>query len=210
MSGLCNQQRQIGARYEPDDRIPGPNDRYNQHGVTTSATQNKNDSGGVSKIAEGRNYLCTCISSLLGKMNATACVIPPAPLFYRHLQMALANMLERNFQSYDSRVILPTTCLEELNWWDTQMCKWNGKSILKTETDLTIDSDASLKGWGARCHLQTTGGMVSRESKDAHRLLGAASCHSGSQIICQRQNQNFYPPKNRQYYSGGIHKSSGR
>ena len=54
------------------------------------------------------------------------------------------------------------------------------------------------------------GGMVSRGSKDAHRLLGAASCHSGSQIICQRQNQNFYPPKNQQYYSGGIHKSSGR
>ena len=54
------------------------------------------------------------------------------------------------------------------------------------------------------------GGMVSRGSEDAHQLLAAASCHSGSQIICQRQNQNFYPPKNRQYYSGGIHKSSGR
>ena len=58
MSGLCDQQRQIGVHSEPDDRIPGPNDRYNQHGVTTSASQNKNDSGGVSKIAEGRNYLC--------------------------------------------------------------------------------------------------------------------------------------------------------
>ena len=147
----------------------------------------------------------------MGKMNATACVIPPAPLFYRHLQMAQANTLERNFQNYNSRVALPTTCLEELNWWDTQMCKWNGKSILKTETDLTINSDASLKGWGARCHLHTTGGgMVTRGSEDAHQLLAAASCHSGSQIICQRQNQNFYLPKNRQYYSGGIHKSSGR
>ena len=28
-------------------------------------------------------------------------------------------------------------------------CKWNGKLILKMETDLTIDLDASLKGWGA-------------------------------------------------------------
>ena len=54
------------------------------------------------------------------------------------------------------------------------------------------------------------GGMVRRGSENAHQLLGAASYHSGSQIICQRQNQNFYPPKNRQYYSGGIHKSSGR
>ena len=168
MPWLCAQQRQIGTRSKPDDRIPGPNNRYNQHGVTTSTTQNKNDLGRVSKIAKGRNYLSTRISMSTGKMNAPACIIPPAPLFYRHLQITLANTLERNFQNYDSRVILPTTCLEELNWWDTQMCKWNGKSILKTETDLTIDSDTSLKGWGARCHLQTTRGAWSAEEARMH------------------------------------------
>ena len=54
------------------------------------------------------------------------------------------------------------------------------------------------------------GAMVSRESKDAHQLPKAASCYSGSQIICHRQNENFHPPEDRQYYSGGIHKSSGR
>ena len=48
------------------------------------------------------------------------------------------------------------------------MCKWNGKSILKTETDLTINSDASLSGWGARCHLQSTGGPWSEEEKRMH------------------------------------------
>ena len=63
------------------------------------------------------------LARLLGKMNATACVVPPVPLFYCHLQMALADALEKNVHNYDSRVILPTACQEELNWWDTQMCK---------------------------------------------------------------------------------------
>ena len=76
-------------------------------------------------LREGTTLVCA-LACLLGKMNAIACVIPPAPLFYCHLQMALANMLERNLQNYDSWVILLTTCLEDLNWWDTQMCKWNG------------------------------------------------------------------------------------
>ena len=124
--------------------------------------------------AESRKLLKEQVTSarvlarLLGKMNATACVVPPAPLFYRHLQMALSSALEENAQNYDSRVNLPTACREELNWWDSQMCKWNGKSILKTETDLTIDSDASLRGWGARCHLQSTGGPWSEEEKRMH------------------------------------------
>ena len=125
-------------------------------------------------------------------MNATACVVPPAPLFYRHIQMTLSDALERNVQNYDSQVILPTTCREELNWWDTQMCKWNGKSIFKTETDLTINSDASLRGW----ELVVT--SKQQEARGQKRKQGCTStawscgCRSGSPIICQRQNQNFY------------------
>ena len=86
------------------------------------------------------------LARLLGKMNVTACMVPLAPLFYRHLQMALSDALERNAQNYDSQVTLLTPCQEELNWWDNQMCRWNGKSMLKMETDMTIDSDASLRG----------------------------------------------------------------
>lgn len=98
----------------------------------------------------------------------TACVVSPAPLFYPHLQMALSNMLERNAQNYDLRVILLTTCMEELDCWDIQTCKWNGKSILKTETGITINSDASLTGWEACYHLQTTGGPWSEEETRMH------------------------------------------
>ena len=41
------------------------------------------------------------LSRLLGKMNATTLVIPPAPLFFRQLQRVLSETLNQNAQDYD-------------------------------------------------------------------------------------------------------------
>ena len=59
------------------------------------------------------------LARLLGKMSSTANVIPPAPLFYRNLQMTLSNTLENHSQNYKGLVILSPASLEELKWWDT-------------------------------------------------------------------------------------------
>ena len=89
------------------------------------------------------------LSRLLGKMNATTEVIPPAPLFFRHLQMDLAAALRSAAQDYETQLSLSPASREELIWWDTQMVNWNRKSVLiKDQPDLTIDSDASNLGWG--------------------------------------------------------------
>ena len=108
------------------------------------------------------------LARLLGKMNSTTCVIPPAPLFYRSLQMALSNTLETHSQNYEGLVMLLPDSLEELQWWDTEMSKWNGKTLLKREVDMVIDSDASLQGWGARCGTQTTRGAWSQRETALH------------------------------------------
>ena len=108
------------------------------------------------KLARLGTMTARSLACLLGMMNATSCVIPPAPLFCCHLQMTLSNTLERNSQHYKAQVILPQDCLEELEWWDTNMGRWNGRTILKREMDLAIDLDASLQGWGASCNHQRT------------------------------------------------------
>ena len=43
------------------------------------------------------------------------------------------------------------------------MRNWNGKTPLRSEIDLVIDSDASLRGWGAACQEQRTGGPWSAQ-----------------------------------------------
>ena len=53
------------------------------------------------------------LAQLVGKMNATSQVIPPAPLFYRHLQMALSATLNQHSQCYEAQVTLTTECREE-------------------------------------------------------------------------------------------------
>ena len=101
------------------------------------------------------------LSRLLDKMNAGTQVIPPAPLFYRHLQISLSQALDFSFQNYETNIILSQDCKEELSWWIANMRKWNGKTLFKKEINLTIKSDASLTGWGAVCSHQRTRGSWS-------------------------------------------------
>ena len=108
------------------------------------------------------------LARLLGKMNSTGCVIPPTPLFYQNLQMALANTLGNHSQDYGSLVTLPPASLEELEWWNTQMAKWNGRTLFKRKIDVIIDSDVSLQGWGAHCQEQTTRGAWSKLEATLH------------------------------------------
>ena len=60
--------------------------------------------------------------------------------------MDLAAALRRADKDYKTVLNLS---LKELTWWDTQMIKWNGRTVMATEPNLTIESDASTQGWGA-------------------------------------------------------------
>ena len=120
------------------------------------------------KLAKEISISAHTLAQLLGKINATNCVLLPAPLFCHLLQMALANTLERNSQCYEAQVLLNQDCLEELEWWNTNMSRWNSKTLLKQDTDLVIDSDASLEGWGGHCSNQKTGGLWSHQERMMH------------------------------------------
>ena len=153
-------------------------------------------------MATAEHTSACAIARLVGKMNATSRVIPPAPLFYRHLQMALSEALNSNSHCYETQVSLSRYSREELKWWDNHMVKWNGKSLLSKEIDMIIDSDASLIGWGAVCQNQRIGGPWSHREPDAYKLPGS---HTGSLDISETQNQVVSPPEAGQHLSSGIH-----
>ena len=120
------------------------------------------------KLAREQTTSARSLARLLGKMNATTPVIPPAPLFCRHLQMSLTRALVEGSQSYETPVTLSPEEREELTWWDNHMSRWNGKSLVKTEINIVIDSDAFLMGWGATSSQQRTGGPWSAEESKMH------------------------------------------
>lgn len=117
---------------------------------------------------EGLMITARELSRLLGKMNATAPVIHPAPLFCRHLQRCLAQSLARHYQNYEGKLYLDQESREELQWWSQETSRWNGRAIIRKEVDLIIESDASLMGWGATTGSLRTGGPWSREEKLMH------------------------------------------
>ena len=82
--------------------------------------------------------------------------------------MALTNTLEKNSQRYEAQVLLTHNCLEELEWWNTKMSRWNGKTFLKRDIDLVINSDASLEGLGACCSDHKTGDPWSHQEHMMH------------------------------------------
>ena len=72
------------------------------------------------------------------------------------------------------------------------MIEWNGKSFLSKEIALTIDSDASLTGWGAVCQNQRRS-MVPDRMQDAYKLSGAIGCNTSSPHILENQNIGYQP-----------------
>ena len=106
------------------------------------------------------------LSRLISKMNAANQVIPPVPLFYRNLQMDLVATLRALDQNYESSLTLSLDSKEELVWWDTQMRKWNGKSIVTIEPKIVVESDASNQGWRASFQGTNTRGLMVGTGKD--------------------------------------------
>ena len=55
--------------------------------------------------------------------------------------------------------------LDDLRWWQDKLSKHNGRTLQVSQWDVTIESDASMMGWGASCQDTPTGGSWTREEK---------------------------------------------
>ena len=77
---------------------------------------------------------------------------------------------------------------EDLNWWATHPTSWNGKSIIRGNPDLTIETDASNTGWGARCGSLQTGGPWSPTEARMHiKCLELLSATFAIQAFAKKQ-----------------------
>ncbi len=107
------------------------------------------------------------LSKFLGLLTSSIQAIFPAPLHYRNLQFA-KNQALRQSQSYETIVHLSYQAVQEIQWWRDHLIAWNGRAILRQPIQLTIETDASTKGWGAHCQGISTGGRWSPEEKELH------------------------------------------
>ena len=108
------------------------------------------------------------LSQIIGKLTSSIQAIFPAPLHYRHLQRLQVRGLLMG-KGYETVVPLSEDCRDDLQCWIDQMSNWNGRSIITPAPDLTITTDASLKGWGEVCQGRHTRGLwTCEESGSLH------------------------------------------
>ena len=107
------------------------------------------------------------LARVIGRMTAAIQAITPAPPCYRNLQR-LKNVAFKDTQSFESRVPLDGCAKEELQWWIAEIHQWNGKPIVTPTPHMTIETDASLLGWGATLDGVATGGLWTKEERRHH------------------------------------------
>ena len=119
------------------------------------------------KVLQSPTVSALALSRIIGKMNAATQAISMAPLYYRGLQACLREALQGN-QNYASVVTLTNEAREELKWWRDHFTQWNGRSLITHNTSLTIETDASKRGWGAVCNRIRTGGPWNPQERLMH------------------------------------------
>lgn len=87
------------------------------------------------------------LHSLTIRIKSTTMAIFPANLYAQ----ALLYFKNQTVKTPADRVRLlqiPDDCLRELDWWNKNLQKWNGRSILPQSPEHTLPVDASNLGWG--------------------------------------------------------------
>ena len=106
------------------------------------------------------------LSSLIGKLRATAPAIIPSPLQLRYLQQVLIKA-QRGGDHYETSVGLTQDCIVELKWWINNLHLQKGKPLNLEPPEIIIQSDAATSGggWGASTKDLSTGGTWTKEEK---------------------------------------------
>ena len=85
-------------------------------------------------------------ASLIGTLNAVRGAVTSAPLHIwplLHLQKTVLAKL----QSWDQQVHLTPRVIQELEWWQTELKDWNGKSVIPQKHQHILTIDTSHLGW---------------------------------------------------------------
>ena len=88
------------------------------------------------------------LARMIGLLSTTIPAVLPAPLHYRNLQRTKNQLVSSG--SYNSSCPLTKEAQLELKWWLQTLHKVNGRMIKPNLPDMTIYTDASTWGWGAK------------------------------------------------------------
>ena len=124
------------------------------------------------------------IAKFIGHMVSCLPGVEFGELFYRQLEIEKSAALKIAKGNFDASMTLSDKAKSDIQWWisDAHLSK---KAINHGSIDLTINTDASLQGWGASLEHKTAGGRWSNVEKEHHiNYLELKAVLLGLQSLC--------------------------
>ena len=204
-SGICDKLRKVQFRPMPCDRVSRVRDKLTNPNYPAPKGQNQKCQEEMSKPDTQSNPSVRKLSKFLVLLTSSIQAIFAAPLHYRNLQFA-KNQALRETQSYEAVVHLNYQAIREIHWWRDHLIAWNGRAILRQPIQLTIETDASTKDWGAHCQGVRTGRGWSPEEKELHiNCLEHLDGSLAIKNICKRSGTDTYSSPYGQCFSSDLH-----
>ena len=168
----------LGFVVHPDKSVLIPSQRIVYLGFIIDSikmmvflTQERTDSIlALCKTLYKANYvLIRDLAKVIGKIISTFPAVRYGPLFYRLLEENKKAALKESQGDYDGFTQLTDLAKVELKWWMDNI-SLASKPILISEPEVSIESDASLQGWGCKCTLNNveSGGVWLPEEATHH------------------------------------------
>ena len=128
------------------------------------------------------------VAQVIGLMVASFPAIPHAQLFYRALERDKTNALQQQKGDFEATMTYSSEAKNDLKWW-VKNASTMSKSVLLRSHDLTIQSDASLLGWGAHCNNEHAGGQWTN-AEAAHHInyLETIAAYFALQSFCKKSS----------------------
>ncbi len=120
------------------------------------------------KLLRLEQFSIRLLSSFIGNVVAAEQGVYTAPYHYKKLEMQRNIYLVANYGNFDS--VMPNNSIirDELCWWRDNIIE-SKRDILPLPVDVTLYSDASMKGWGGHTvDNKSTGGDWNSEEQSKH------------------------------------------
>ena len=152
----------------------------------------------IELIRSAKAVSAQTLLALLGSMNFAARLVWRGRLHMRPIQMWLLSRWKIDRGQLTDQIAVTDLLVHHLSWWTEERLQ-RGKHLFAQKPDFTIQSDASLEGWGGVLEGSTTRGLWSAGDRSLHinnlELMALFNClkefrHKiqGSTVLCQLDN----------------------
>lgn len=129
------------------------------------------------------------VAKLLGKFSSSFIGVKMGKLHYRALERIKIKALKINKGKFDKPMTINMAARNDILWWKNNIVD-SFSPIIKENPTVTLYTDASSFGWGAKCGIEKCGGQFSPQECKFHiNTLELKAALFGLQSLCKNVRQ---------------------